>query len=285
MTKEPLTGPGRPSFRSTLGPRPTRGAWTLSEPELTYDLRVDLPLTIGGYAIWNVLQTLNRQLAAEQCRWCDEKLNAVDRETRSALRWKSEGHRATAMTLSDIGANVVTPVMTLGLSAVLAARDDRFDRVPVDLVLAYEAISAAGILTQVIKYSAGRLRPDARALPPGERPNTGHGEDAYVSFYSGHTSYVFSLATAAGTIASMRKYPGAGWIWLVGLSTAATTAYLRIAADKHYLTDVLAAAVTSSAIGFAVPYFGHRPVRLPVALSFGVDPAPGGALLRAGAVW
>jgi membrane-associated phospholipid phosphatase len=34
-------------------------------------------------------------------------------------------------------------------------------------------------------------------------------------------------------------------IWAAGLALAATTAYLRMAADRHYLTDVL----TGSAVG------------------------------------
>jgi membrane-associated phospholipid phosphatase len=40
---------------------------------------------------------------------------------------------------------------------------------------------------------------------------------------------------------------------------AALTGYLRIAADKHYFTDVLVGAIVGSAIGVAVPYFAHRP--------------------------
>ena len=273
-------------FQATGASRAWRGGWSLAEPELRYDLRIDLPVTLGSYVVWNVLQTLNRQLAPHACRWCDEDLNGLDRGVRNALRYKTEGHRATAATLSDITADVITPAFTLGLSAVLAVGDDRFDRVPVDVLLTYEAVAAAGIMTQVVKYSVGRLRPDARALPPDQRPHTGHGEDAYVSFYSGHTSYVFSLVAAAGTIATLRKYPGSHWIWIAGLAAAATTGYLRMAADKHYFTDVLSAAATSTLIGFAIPYFGHRPKQGPVAVGLGVEPAPGGGgLLRVQATW
>jgi len=47
---------------------------------------------------------------------------------------------------------------------------------------------------------------------------------------------------------------------IAGLGFAAT-ACLRIAADRHYATDVLSGAAVGSAIGFTVPHFAHGPVR------------------------
>lgn len=247
-----------------------------SAPELNYDLRIDLPYVVVAYASWNTLQSLNGVLAARRCRWCSD--NAVDRGVRDALRWSPSAQK-TASTLSDIGANALTPALTVGLSAILAENDDRFAAVPVDIVLTAEAVSTAGVVAQIVKYSVGRIRPDAHALPPNERPYDGNGQDAYVSFYSGHTSYAFSLAASAGTIASLRHYRGAGWVWAAGMSAATLTGYLRIAADKHYLTDVLSAAVVSSAIGVSVPYFFHRPVRFLVPIRPSIAPVQGGALL------
>ena len=246
-------------------------------PELSYDLRIDLPLVVGGYVTWSTLQALNRQLAASDCHWCDEHVNGLDRSVRSALRWSS--NRDLAMLLSDVGANTLVPAATVGLSAILAGYDKRFASVPVDLIVIAEAVEAAGIVTQVVKYSVGRLRPDARDIPPAERPHDSKGNDAYVSFWSGHTSYAFSLVSAAGTVAWMRRYPGYQWIWASGLTIATTTAYLRIAGDKHYFTDVLSAAVSGAAIGFFVPYLFHRPVRGPVAFRPSIYPVAGGAVL------
>ncbi len=83
---------------------------------------------------------------------------------------------------------------------------------------------------------------------------------SHVSFFSGHTALAFSFAVSAGTIASMRSYPNAGWVLGSGLALATTTGYLRIAADHHYFTDVLVGAVVGSAIGWAVPKLhGTRP--------------------------
>jgi len=256
---------------------PSERASAPAHPELSYDLRVDLPIVVGGYVTWSTLQSLNRQLAASDCHWCDEHVNGVDRRVRSALRWSSK--RDLAMLLSDIGADTLTPAATVGLSAILAGFDGRFGSVPVDLIVTAEAVEAAGILTQVVKYSVGRLRPDAHDLPPEQRPHDRKGNDAYVSFWSGHTSYAFSLASAAGTVAWMRRYPGYEWIWVGGLSIATTTAYLRIAGDKHYFTDVLSAAVSGAAIGFCVPYFFHRPNRRQLSLRPSIRPLTGGAMI------
>lgn len=246
-------------------------------PELTYDLRVDLPLVIGGYVTWSTLQALNHQLAARECRWCDDRLNPVDRSVRSALRWSSR--RDLALTASDIAGNTLAPAATIGVSAILAANDRRFAAVPVDIIVTAEAVELAGITTQIVKYSVGRMRPDTRALPVGQRPHTGQGNDAYVSFWSGHTSYTFSLATAAGTVAWLRGYSGYAWVWIGGLSVATATSYLRLAADKHYLTDVLASAATASAIGFAVPFFFHHPIRAPIAITPSFYAVRGGAVV------
>lgn len=218
-----------------------------------------MPLAVASYAAWKSLLALHPLLAPGHCRWCDEDLNAVDEGTRNALRWP-KSNLTTAQVLSDLSADGLAPAATVGVSAILAASDQRFSDVPVDILITAQAVSLAGVVTQLVKYSAGRMRPGTRALPPSERAS-GRGSTSYVSFYSGHTSYAFSLAAAAGTIASMRHYPGAGWVWASGLVAASATGYFRIAADQHYLTDVLAAAAGASLIGFAVPYFLHSPAR------------------------
>ena len=63
---------------------------------------------------------------------------------------------------------------------------------------------------------------------------------------------------ASGTVASLRGYRAAPWIWASGLTLAGVTGYLRIAGDKHYFTDVVTGAVVGSFVGFAVPYWLHR---------------------------
>jgi membrane-associated phospholipid phosphatase len=52
---------------------------------------------------------------------------------------------------------------------------------------------------------------------------------------------------------------------------------LRIAADKHWLTDVATGMTVGAAAGIVVPYVFHRPG--PNATSLRISPAPGGAAI------
>jgi len=93
-----------------------------------------------------------------------------------------------------------------------------------------------------------------RDVPGG----TALSRDANLSFPSGHTALGFSLATAAGTVATLRGYRHAPYVWGAGMAVAAFTGYLRLAADKHYASDVLVGALVGSLVGWAVPYLLHR---------------------------
>jgi membrane-associated phospholipid phosphatase len=143
-------------------------------------------------------------------------------------------------------------------------------------LLISEATSIAMAMNQTVKFIVGRERPFVHALPEADKPHTAHPSDNNVSFYSGHATLAFAMAVSGGTVASMRRYRLAPWIWGGGLALAAATAYLRIAADRHYASDVATGAVVGSLTGFGVPYLFHNPRGLIVA------PAPvdgGGAAL------
>jgi membrane-associated phospholipid phosphatase len=109
----------------------------------------------------------------------------------------------------------------------------------------------------------GRERPFVHELPLDQKELTSQPADNNLSFFSGHSSEAFALASASGTVATMRGYRWAPVVWSVGGVVAAVTAYLRIAADKHWLTDVLAGAVLGAGIGFALPYVFHSAEDLP----------------------
>jgi membrane-associated phospholipid phosphatase len=92
-----------------------------------------------------------------------------------------------------------------------------------------------------------------------------------MSFFSGHTTWAFALAASSGTVASMRGYELAPVVWAVGLPLAAATGYLRIAADRHYLSDVLVGAAVGTAVGIGFPRLMHG--RQP-ELSVGASASP-----------
>ena len=93
--------------------------------------------------------------------------------------------------------------------------------------------------------------------PEAIRALTDSPSDDNLSFFSGHTTLAFAVATAAGTINTLRGYRLAPLVWGAGMTMAVSVGYLRIAADKHYFSDVMTGAVVGSLIGVGVPLIFH----------------------------
>lgn len=247
-------------------------------PELTYRPEIDLPITVVGGAAWIISELAKKGLAPASCRWC--AANALDTSIREALVWR--GNPDTAHDLSNATVLGVAPVSALGLTALAAWYDGRSENTAADLVIVTEAMVVAMDLNQLTKYIVGRQRPyshhDNRdVLCAGESCSRPVPHDDDLSFFSGHTTAAFSLATASGTVASMRGYRAAPWVWAQGMAIAALSGYLRIASDRHYFTDVLTGAVFGSAAGVLVPvlFHGRRPrVAGPDTQSFRLSLAP-----------
>jgi membrane-associated phospholipid phosphatase len=251
-----------------LAPRPGLAA----EP-LAYDLSIDLPIIAVTGGAWLFSETvLKQQLAPAQCRWCDSNgsgentLNAFDSAGRS-LRWKSPG---TADLISGIDAFAVVPIAMLGLDALGSSHNGVLRDWAEDAMILVESVTLQAALTQYVKFTVGRQRPWVHFLPAAERNQVSNPDDSNVSFYSGHTSLAFALVVTAGVLAHERGYDVEAVIWAVGLPLAATVGYLRMAADEHYATDVIAGAVVGSAIGFLVPVVLHPRTSLgPVSVAVG----------------
>jgi membrane-associated phospholipid phosphatase len=235
--------------------------------ELRLNLPLDLGITLGGAALFATTEVLTPVLAQKSCGWCDrnadgsDNLNGFDSSVRRALRWRSKG---TAGTLSDVFSFVLAPSVGAGIGALVAWHDDRLRELPEDILLVAEAAVIAMNTTQLAKFTVGRERPYAHFRTAAARASEQSDADN-LSFYSGHSTLAFSLATAAGTVASMRRHSLAPVMWIAGLTFASTGAYLRVAADKHYATDVLVGSLVGASIGFAVPYFAHGPRALRVS--------------------
>jgi membrane-associated phospholipid phosphatase len=193
------------------------------------------------------------------CRWCGA--GTIDEKVRDALVWS---HPADAGRASDILANVAIPVLAAA-DAVRATTS--WGNAGRDALVVAEAASLNSFATTVAKYGFARRRPGA---PVGDTSANGNH-----SFWSGHTSMAFSIAVAQATQDTMRGDPAAPWVWGIGLALATTVGYLRIGADQHWLTDVLAGAVTGSAFGVGIPLLEKRLVH-----GVTIAPAPGGLALR-----
>jgi len=240
---------------------------------MRYDLRVDVPVAAVATAGWLGSELLKGQLAHQTCQWCGS-VPGIDTGVRNALKWRDIDR---ADTLSNITGFALAPLAAIGVTALAAHHDDALGNGGIDTLIIAEATSLAADVNQIVKFAVGRERPFVHALPPEAKGSTAHPADNNTSFYSGHTNLVFALALSSGTVASMRGYRWAPAVWASGLTIAAATGYLRIAADRHYFTDVMLGAVTGSAIGFAVPYLLHSGGSNVPAVSGGLGTS-GGAL-------
>jgi membrane-associated phospholipid phosphatase len=212
---------------------------------------VDLPIAAGLVLAWGLLERFQPSLEQSPCQWCEP--NDLDRTIRDSLRW-DDTLRAGA--LSDITAYGVMPLW-VGSAELLAWTQDRASlrQVGEDLGIVLEAVSGTMVLSDIVKFTVGRQRPYIHYTPVAERPMT---SDLNTSFFSGHTAFSFSIVTAAATVASRRGYRYAAIEWIGGLALAGFVGYSRIAADRHYFTDVLVGATVGSAVGIAVPMVHRR---------------------------
>ncbi len=235
---------------------------TPTAPELTVDLGTAAAISGAELGLSGLTVAFKAQLVAPTCRWCEPP--RLDRWARRRLVWHDPGAAGTA---SDLFQFVVPAGAMATLWIQATPHGDR--EVAEDLLVLAESASTAILLTQVAKLSVGRMRQDAWARGTIESP------DDKLSFWSGHTSFAFGAAAAATQIARLRGRPGWRWLGLATFSAAAITGYLRVAANRHWLTDVVSGAAVGGATGLLVPLLAYRPAggRKPAVL---LVPAPGG---------
>ena len=106
------------------------------------------------------------------------------------------------------------------------------------LKMSLNIISLNGIITNLVKMTVQRQRPDSFYKTRADA------NDSFRSFYSGHTSTTFALGTSNAILLSEAYPEQRKLIWFTNLSLAAATGYLRIAGDKHYMSDVLSGGIT-----------------------------------------
>jgi membrane-associated phospholipid phosphatase len=253
-----------------------------AEPRaLAYDPNVDVPVAVAGLYGWVATEMLKPCIAPERCRWCS--VPAGDAAVRDALVWREHPDAAGTGSWIALG---LTAASALGVMAGAACHDGQCKNAGADALVVTEALALAMSANQAFKYLVGRQRPfvhyqNQAVLCAGPRCKRPDPADDNLSFFSGHTTSAFALAAGSGTVATMRGYRWAPWVWAQGLTLAAATGYLRIAADRHYLSDVLTGMIVGAGLGVAIPYLAHRPRDTAAPASA----APGGAVLSFGGVW
>jgi membrane-associated phospholipid phosphatase len=189
-----------------------------------------------------------------------------DSDVRGGMRVPTLRGRERAADASDVLLTFTLSYPFVVDALAVAGWRHRSPAVAMQMVLINTEVMAvtAGIqgLTNML---VSRERPYGRecgkenGLNPDSNDCTGSAR--YRSFFSGHTSLTF--AAAAVTCAHHRYLRlhgdrGADAVPCVaGFLLAGTTGALRIAADRHYVSDVLVGAAVGTLIGYGIPYLFH----------------------------
>lgn len=258
---EPAPEPRHQAIRGPVRDPAVSGPVT-TPIELRHDLRIDAAVTAGLVAATVTTMLVRDELQPGGCRWCDGSkpsgLNGFDDWFRTALRRPDP---EPASLTSHVLAFGLGPLSAGGLLALSALVDRRQQGVIPDLVIAAQGAISAVLVTEVLKPILVRPRPFAHAIEDDEaRREELANLDSQRSFPSGHTTVVFAAAAASGMVASMRGYRLAPLVWATGIVLGVATAYTRIAADKHYMTDTLGGAAIGLVVGGGVPLLFHPPV-------------------------
>jgi membrane-associated phospholipid phosphatase len=192
-------------------------------------------------------------------RW--EGDNDFDAGIRDVLKGESRSARRSAETASDV---------LLGGLGVLLFLDEIWLR-PENPVLKSLLFDGSWLLmnevvTQTAKVAAGRERPYVG--PCGDDSDyvsdCDEGRDRNASFFSAHTS---ATATMAGLVCSHHLHrDGSGWPdWVAcggAAAASAVTGALRVTAEQHHATDVVAGWASGMLFGYVLPSHFDRRERL-----------------------
>lgn len=229
--------------------------------QLRSNLAVDLTVTgvlAASLITWGV--AIKPNLSAPSCTICDGsngKVNAVDDWFRTTFK---HGSSEPAGVVSDIFAYGLAPATGIGLAIAVPMHDGRGNEAPENILLIVEASLAFAVMQQGLTALVPRERPYVHAQPSPEHESSLQRHSALESFPAGHNGSAFAIAAAGGTVATMRGYRLAPLVWIAGGAIAFVTTYLRMAADRHYFTDLTVGAALGIGTGIAIPLLFHRPV-------------------------
>ncbi len=149
-----------------------------------------------------------------------------------------------------------------------------------DAVVFSEVLALNGALVTLAKYTVQRPLPRVYA---GQDPALARSPGGYRSFYSGHTSITFAALFATAYTIDARYGQGA-WPWIGATAIGTAVAVERVAAGRHFYTDVMVGAVAGSAFGIVVPWLHERKDHGGPSVS--IAPTDGGAMLAwSGKLW
>jgi len=187
---------------------------------------------------------------ASSPRWQGNIL--LDGQARSLFSARSEGGRELASQISDyIGLGLVLYPLVFDSLLVAGVVHQNADVAFQMGMISLQGVLLAGMVTNVTKTLTSRARPDDGRCQTGGELACGTRNE---SFISGHTSGAFA---GAGLICAHHEHLNLYGSSLAGtlacgsaLGLAASVGTLRMVADRHHLSDVLAGALVGFGSGY-----------------------------------
>ncbi len=190
--------------------------------------------------------------------------NAFDEAARDALRVKIPEGGRYARDASDVGLVLLINQRFVDNLIVTWWFHNKGSTAWQMTLIDVQTVSFSASVNSLVAGSAGRERPYARGYcteSPEAESTDCTGNNRFRSFFSGHATAAFTLAalTCAHHI-ELPLYgggPGEAVPCVASMALASGVSVLRVAADQHYLSDVLTGAAFGTLSGFAVPYAFH----------------------------
>ena len=125
-----------------------------------------------------------------------------------------------------------------------------------DVGFVLSTISLNGLMTEIAHLISQRPRPFVFLDPLRRGLDPAH----YTSFYSGHSSFTTAVHVASFLILLQKRLPQ--WviilIGMIDISLIFSTAYFRILAGRHFLTDVVCGILGGVLAAIAVHHFNEE---------------------------
>lgn len=211
---------------------------------------VVVPLAIAGTLIF---EKENGEPARPNWR----ARNGFDESVRDALRLKSRSARDTAHAIGDVLMGVMIAAPVVDSFATIGWRDARWDALIQTSMVNLESFAFTSLVSSLMQNLIAREKPFVRNCLNG---NCDDDEQLNRSMPSGHVAFAF---TGAGLLCSHQKYQSLHdpatqrATCATGLGLAAADGIVRIMADRHYTTDVLAGTAIGLFSGFVLPRLLH----------------------------
>lgn len=157
--------------------------------------------------------------------------------------------RAGALSDALLGLSLGAPALYLMGTSIDDADGDKW-------IIYGQSLAVNALIAGVTKRLVQRPRPYLYSRDPAaQRYAKEQGEDAFLSFYSGHAALSFGAAVTGAYLlgASGASKGQRAFAWGGGMMLASATSNLRVRSGKHFYSDVVIGSLIGITVGYLVP--------------------------------